>query len=92
MTDWHPVLAACEYAPGEWLMVSPLAVPYGVIRLLKVRGQQGYRAVTWAERSEDRHLLGYRTSLRAACELAHRAYLAGHSPVDFAGCPAHLVS
>lgn len=29
-------------------------------------GEYGYRAVTWAERSEDRQLVGYYRNLRAA--------------------------
>ncbi|GAA1696047.1 hypothetical protein GCM10009792_15040 [Microcella alkalica] len=90
--DWHPILAAHEYATGEWLLVDPMAVPFAVVRVIEIKGERGYRAVTWAEKSADRRLLGYCRSLRAACELAHRAYLARHGPGDFAGYPAHLVS
>lgn len=90
MADWHPILAAHEYATGEWILIDPMAVPYGVVRLIEIKGERGYRAVTWAEKSDDRRLLGYRTTLRAACELAHRAYLANHGPGEFAGYPAHL--
>jgi len=89
MAAWHPILAAHEYAAGEWIMVDPSAKPYAVVRALEISGERGYRAVTWAERSDERRLLGYRTTLRAACELAHRAHLASHGPGEFAGYPAH---
>jgi hypothetical protein len=87
MTRWHPVLAAHEYAPGEWILVDPSAKPYAIVRALEVGGERGYRAVTWAEHSEDRRLIGYWRSLKAACAAAHRAYLARHGPGDFAGYP-----
>lgn len=89
MTAWHPILAAHEYAAGEWILVDPSAKPYAIVRALEVGGERGYRAVTWAERSEDRLLIGYWRSLKAACAAAHRAYLASHGPGDFAGYPAH---
>lgn len=88
MTDWHPILAAHEYAAGEWIMVDPSAKPYAVVRALEVGGERGYRAVSWAEGSEDRQLIGYWRTLRAACEGAHRAYVARHGPGEFAGYPS----
>lgn len=84
---WHPILSAHEYAPGEWLMVDPSAKPYAVVRALEIGGERGYRVVTWAERSEDRRLVGYWRTLRAACAAAHRHYLAQHGPGEFAGYP-----
>lgn len=87
-TSWHPILAAHEYAPGEWIMVDPSAKPYAVVRALEVGGERGYRAVTWAERSEDRHLIGYWRTLRAACAAAHRFYLSSHGPAPFRGYAA----
>ena len=42
----------------------------GIIRLISVGGEHGYRAVTWAERSEDRRLIGYYRTLRAAANSA----------------------
>lgn len=89
---WHPLLAAHEYAAGEWIMIDPLARPYAVVRLIEISGERGYRAVTWAERSDDRELIGYRRSLRGACELAHSAFLRRHGPGDFAGYPVHLAA
>jgi hypothetical protein len=59
-------------------MVDTLDNRYGVIRFLTIDGQSGYRAVTWAERSDDRRLIGYFTTLRAATEATHSAYLSGH--------------
>ncbi len=76
---WHPILAATEAAPGQWVMADSRNVRYGVIRYLSIGGEWGYRAVTWAERSEDRRLIGYYTSLRAAAEAAHQEFLRAHS-------------
>lgn len=90
MSHWHPILAAHEYAPGEWIMVDPSAKPYAVVRALEVAGERGYRAVTWAERSEDRQLIGYWRTLRAACEGAHRFHLSSHGPAPFRGYAASL--
>ena len=53
---------------------------YGVIRLLEVGGERGYRAVTWAEQSRDRELIGYFRTLRAAAAAAHTRYLETHAP------------
>jgi len=89
-TSWHPILAAHEYAPGEWIMVDPSAKPYAVVRALEVAGERGYRAVTWAERSEDRQLIGYWRTLRAACAGAHRVYLSLHGPAPFRGYAASV--
>lgn len=70
---WHPILAAVEVEPGHWYLVDATNKCYGIIRYLAIRGQSGYRAVTWAERSEDRRLIGYYTSLRAAAVAANSA-------------------
>ncbi|TPX03918.1 hypothetical protein FJ656_14580 [Schumannella luteola] len=61
-------------------MTAPDGRPYGVIRLLELGGERGYRAVTWAEDSGDRELIGYFRSLRAAAMAAHRRFLASHGP------------
>jgi len=58
---------------------------YGEIRLLEFGGARGYRAVTWAERSEDRKLIGYFRSVRVAAEATHARF------VDFA-CGNRLCS
>ncbi len=73
--DWHPILSAAEQRPGEWWLVTQYGDPYAIVRLLRVGGEQGYRAVTWAERSEDRTLIGYFRTLRAATFWAHRHWL-----------------
>lgn len=69
---WHPLLAARESEPGVWHMVDSLERCYGIIRMLRRGNEVGYRAVTWAPKSEDRQLIGYFRSLRAACEHSHR--------------------
>lgn len=76
--SWHPILAAIEAQPGHWYMVDATNKCYGVIRYLTIHGQSGYRAVTWAEHSDDRRLIGYFTSLRAATVAAHNQYLRSH--------------
>jgi len=78
--EWHPLLAAVEGPVGTWTMTAPDGSPYSVIRLLELGGEQGYRAVTWAERSDERQLVGYYRTLRAAAMAAHRRYLASHGP------------
>jgi hypothetical protein len=60
-------------------MTTPDGAPYGVIRLLELGGERGYRAVTWAKRSADRRLVGYYRSLRVAAMAAHRRHLADRS-------------
>lgn len=76
---WHPILAAVEDEPGVWRMVSPLGECYGVIRLLEIGGERGYRAVTWAARSADRELIGYYRTLRTAARETHLHHVRSHS-------------
>jgi hypothetical protein len=77
-TDWHPILAASEDKPGVWRMIDPMGRCYGVIRLIEIGGERGYRAVSWADRSEDRELIGYYRSLRAAAAAAHGSFVRSH--------------
>ncbi len=76
---WHPILAAAETAPGEWLMVPQHGDPYAIVRLITRGGEPGYRAVTWALDSGDRRLIGYYRTLRAATFAAHSGWIAGHA-------------
>jgi hypothetical protein len=76
--DWHPVLAAVEDEPGTWRMVDPMGRCYGVVRLITLGDERGYRAVTWAERSADRRLIGYYRTLRAATAAAHGHFVRSH--------------
>ena len=75
---WHPVLAAVELEPGHWELRDQYANSYAVIRIVRRGTEIGYRAVTWAEKSEDRRLVGYYRTLRSACAAAHRVYLRSH--------------
>jgi hypothetical protein len=84
---WHPLLAAVEAEPGHWFMVTPDGKRYGIIRMLEIGGERGYRAVTWAERSADRQLIGYYRTLKRAAEATHRRYLDGHGRMGFAPNP-----
>lgn len=76
---WHPVLSAHEVEVGVWHMMSERGRCYGIVRIVVLGGERGYRAVTWAERSADRRLIGYYRTLRAAAMAAHRRFLDGHA-------------
>lgn len=78
VADWHPIMAAVEDEPGAWVMVDPTGKRYAIVRLLRCGDELGYRAVTWAERSEDRQLVGYYRNLRAATMAAHMHFIAAH--------------
>lgn len=77
---WHPLLAARETEPGVWYMIDTTEKCYGIIRILRRGGELGYRAVTWAQASEDRQLIGYYRSLRAACEATHQRLIHSAAP------------
>jgi len=81
--EWHPLLAAVEGPVGTWVMTAPDGARYGIIRQLELGGERGYRAVTWAEASHERQLVGYYRTLRAAAMAAHRRYLASHGPRQY---------
>jgi hypothetical protein len=74
-SSWHPLLAARETEAGVWYLVDSAEKCYGIIRMLRRGGELGYRAVTWAPASEDRQLIGYYRSLRAACVATHRRHV-----------------
>lgn len=77
-STWHPILAAQETEPGHWNMVAQYGECYAVVRMLRIDDEVGYRAVTWAERSEDRELIGYYRTLRAATYAAHMRFVRSH--------------
>lgn len=76
---WHPILAAVELDPGEWVMVAHDGARYAVIRLLELGGERGYRVVTWAAASADRRLVGYYRTLRAAAMAGHLEFVRSHA-------------
>lgn len=78
MSDWHPILAAVEQEPGVWFMVDPRGRRQAIVRLLRRGDELGYRAVTWADRSEDRGLIGYCRSFHGATTAGHMRLIAGH--------------
>lgn len=86
-SGWHPFLATVEVEVGTWVMTAPDGRRYAIVRLLQIGGERGYRCVTWAQRSEDRRLVGYFLTLRAAVEAGHEAYVRGHAPQGFAPSP-----
>lgn len=78
---WHPVLSAVETEPGVWLMVAQFGEVYGIIRLISIGPERGYRVTTAAERREDRKLVGYFTTLKSAAVAAHTRWIRGHGTV-----------
>ncbi|THG33497.1 hypothetical protein [Naasia lichenicola] len=76
---WHPILSATEVEPWQWHLLDSGSRPYAIIVALEIKGERGYRAVTWAQHSSERELLGYYRSLKAAVEGAHRSYIAAHA-------------
>lgn len=80
VADWHPILCAVEVEPGEWHMVSTVdGTRYGIIRLLEVAGERGYRVVTGDDDRSRRRLIGYYRTLRAAALAAHRRWIDAHA-------------
>lgn len=76
MADWHPILAAVEQEPGLWFLTSQTGV-YGVVRLIRIGDERGYRA---ALSTDPPRIIGYRLTLRSACEITHRAWVRSHGP------------
>ncbi|MFW8744953.1 hypothetical protein [Mesorhizobium japonicum] len=70
--EWDPLTTLVDGEPGEWFAGKGFDQPYAVIRLVEIGAERGYRVVTWAKRSEDRELVGYRKTLRGAASLAQR--------------------
>ena len=77
-SSWEPILAAMEVEPGVWHMIGAYGRVYAIIRLLEIGGELGYRATTWAERPDDRRLVGYYLTLRRATREAHIAFVRSH--------------
>jgi hypothetical protein len=75
---WHPMQAIVEPAPGVWEMHDSSDELYAVLRLLSIGGELGYRGVS--VRDEERALVGYYTTLRAAAEATHASFIADHAP------------
>lgn len=55
-----------------------------IVRLIEVGGERDYRATTWAERPEDRHLVGHYRTLRRATREAHMLFVRSHGQTGFA--------
>ncbi|GGH34310.1 hypothetical protein [Microbacterium album] len=73
--EWHPIMAAVEDEPARWRMLDSLGKEYARIELRRVAGGGLRYKVEF--RGE---LIGWATSLRVACEGAHRAFLRSHGP------------
>lgn len=78
--DWHPILAAQEYEPGQWVMLDTLERPYAMIDFIRRGEELGYRVTTWEQVSADREIIGYYRTLRAAASAGHRRYIATRGP------------
>jgi hypothetical protein len=79
---WHPILAATEPTPGVWILRDSLDREYARIELRRTPDGPRFR-VEYRDT-----LIGWSTSLRIACEHAHRAFLADHGPAPFPGYPS----
>lgn len=77
---WHPVFAAFEPKAGEWWLRDTYDQPYAIVCIIRRRDEVGYRAVTYAELSSDRELIGYFRRLIPAIEAAHSWWVASHAP------------
>ena len=76
MESWHPILSAVEGPTGTWRMVDGTGKQYGTIEIRRVLDDTATRyRVTF--RGE---VIGWATTLRLACERAHRAFLGSHGP------------
>jgi hypothetical protein len=80
MADWQPAQLA---RPTEWVMAdNARAIPFAVIRRLEFDAgyshdpEVWWRAVTWAESSEHRELIGYARTFQAAARAAWEHRLA----------------
>ena len=74
--EWHPILAAVEGPTGTWRLLDSLDQPYGTIEIRRVMNgtDTRYRVAFRGD------VIGWSTSLRVACEQAHRAFLRAHGP------------
>ncbi|GAA1942373.1 hypothetical protein [Agromyces allii] len=72
--SWHPLLATDERQPGVWFLVDAQGRDYGRVRI--VRDAQAVLYV--AERPGER--VGRYSTLRAAVEAVHTAFIAAHTP------------
>jgi hypothetical protein len=67
--DWKPPWPPICTAENEWIIMrNSQREPVGVIRALRMgpRSELFYRVVTWAQKSEDRTLIGYFSTLDEA--------------------------
>jgi len=75
----HPLLTAFEPTPGEWWLRGPDQEPYAIVKIIRRGDEIGYRAQLYAEREQDRQLVGYYKRLKPAAEAAHDRYVRGMS-------------
>ncbi|MFD1716050.1 hypothetical protein ACFSBZ_16365 [Amnibacterium flavum] len=77
---WHPIFAAFEPKAGEWWLRDAFDRPYAIVAIVRRGDEVGYRAVTYAERAEEREVVGYYRRLLPALEAAHAHWIASHGP------------
>lgn len=71
---WHPFLGTEERTPGTWTLIDSLGREYGVVRIIRIRDEVGYRAEFRG------HLIGYFTTLRTALERTHQEFVKSGQP------------
>lgn len=71
---WHPFLGTEEREPGTWTLIDSLGVEYGLVRIIRVQGEVGYRAEFRG------HLVGHYLTLRTALERTHQVFVKSGQP------------
>lgn len=71
---WHPFLAASERTPGIWTLADSVGHDYGTVRIVRVGAEVGYLG-TFRDVPVGRY-----TTLRAALEHVHLAFIRAHAP------------
>jgi len=86
--SWNPPWPPIQVAADEWVLVrdSPRRASAVVRRFMGARGTY-FRVVTWAERSEDRRLVGRFRSLEEADRSVK--FTVPKAGSEYAGYPAH---
>ncbi|WP_350346910.1 hypothetical protein ABIQ69_09650 [Agromyces sp. G08B096] len=82
MVTWHPILAADEPTPGRWELRDQYGRCYGVVEILTIGDDLGYRADDAAG-----ELIGHYATLRTACREVHSRFVQSHGPAPFRGYP-----
>lgn len=76
---WHPLLALDEPQPGRWQLRDQYESVYADIALVRRDGTVGYRVLVLVPGATQPVEVGLVSSLKAAVEVGHRQWVAGHA-------------